>query len=147
MATTKTYRPKFNITILDDDILYNKLIKNQIKDYFEDYGIINNCSFNVAAFDNQKELLGHVNNRTDVVILDYYLQNGSNAIEVMNKVKKLNKKCKFVIISGDRNIDTYYRTFWNGASGFIQKDKFAGLKACRIIEDLCVSNNQKIRKN
>lgn len=147
MTTTKTYRPNFNITILDDDIFYNKLIKNQIKGYFEDFGVINHCKFNVAAYDDQKDLLGHINSKTNVVILDYYLQNGTNAIDVMNKIKKVNKNCKFLIISGSQNVDTFYKTHWNGASGFIKKDKFAGLKACRLIEDLCINNNPKIVKN
>lgn len=144
MKLIRTHVPKFTISILEDNLYYNRLIKNQISCYFEDYGIINNCSFTVRSYINSSDFFSNFSGNTDVALLDFYLQDGETALSVMDKIKKVNEKCKVLIISGTQNLETYYKTFWQGAADFVLKDKFAALKTCRIIEAMC---SEKLTKN
>jgi response regulator of citrate/malate metabolism len=143
MKISKPGIPKFRIAILEDNLYYNKLMKNQISCYFEDFGMYNHCSVTVKSFVNTSDFVSNLSINTDVVLLDFYLQDGENALGVMDKIKTANEKCKILIISGSQNLDTYYKTFWKGAADFIMKDKFAALNVCRIIEAICTEKMTK----
>lgn len=125
---------KFKIVILEDNLFYNKLLKKQLDDYFENLGVLTNTVFSVKSFTNTKEFLDNISDKTDVALLDFYLEDGENALKVMEKIKAKSKNCKMIIISGIKNMDSYHKTSWMGAVDFIAKDRTAPLRTCRIIE-------------
>ncbi len=125
---------KFKIVILEDSAFYNKLLKKQFDDYFENLGVVTSCAFSVTTFTNTKDFIENLNENTDVVLLDFYLENGETALTVMEKIRKKCNKCKVIIISGAGNIHSYYLKFWNEACDFISKDGTAPLRTCRAIE-------------
>lgn len=127
---------KFRIAVLDDNLFYNKLLFNHIKNYFDEYGLINNCVFSVKSYVNTYDFIENLSEKTDVVLLDFFLENGENAIHVIEQIKQKCPDCKVIVISGVRNIDTYYKTYWLGAVDFVYKDKSAPLRACRLIESI-----------
>jgi len=125
---------KFKIVILEDNLFYNKLLKKQMDDYFENLGVLTNCVFSIKTYTNTRDFLNNISADTDVVLLDFYLGDGETALKVMEEIKKKNRNCKVIIISGIKNIDSYHKTSWMGAVDFIAKDRTAPLRACRIIE-------------
>jgi len=127
---------KFRIAVLDDNLFYNKLLFNHIKNYFDEYGLINNCVFSVKSYVSTYDFIENLSEKTDVVLIDFFLQNGENAINVIEQIKQKCPDCKIIVISGVRNIDTYYKTYWLGAVDFVYKDKSAPLRACRLIESI-----------
>lgn len=127
---------KFKIAILEDNLFYNKLLKKQMDDYFENLGVLTNCVFSIKAFTNTNEFIENLSANTDVALVDYYLQDGETALKVMEKIKNKSNNCKVIIISGVKNIHTYYKTFWLGAVDFIAKDRTAPLRSCRLIESI-----------
>jgi len=127
---------KFKIAILEDNLFYNKLLKKQLEDYFENLGVLTNCVFSIKAFTNTNDFVENFSENTDVALLDFYLQDGETALKVMEKIKYKSANCKVIIISGVKNIHTYYKTFWLGAVDFITKDRTAPIRSCRLIESI-----------
>jgi FixJ family two-component response regulator len=135
-ATAKPTIEKFKIAILEDNLFYNKLLKKQLEDYFENLGVLTNCVFSIKAYTNTNDFIENLSENTDVALLDFYLQDGETALKVMEKIKHRTEHCKVIIISGVKNIHTYYKTFWLGAVDFIAKDRTAPLRSCRLIESI-----------
>lgn len=128
--------PKFKIAILEDNMFYNRLLKKQMDDYFENLGVLTNCVFSIKSFTNTNDFVEHLSNDTDVTLLDFYLEDGETALKVMEKIKEKNPECKIIIISGIKNVHSYYKTFWLGAVDFITKDRTAPMRSCRLIESI-----------
>jgi len=127
---------KFKIAILEDNLFYNKLLKKQLEDYFENLGVLTNCVFSIKSFTNTNDFVENLSENTDVALIDFYLQDGETALKVMEKIKYKSADCKVIIISGVKNIHTYYKTFWLGAVDFITKDRTAPIRSCRLIESI-----------
>jgi FixJ family two-component response regulator len=125
---------KFKIAILEDNLFYNRLLKKQLEDYFENLGVINNTAFSIKSFTSTNDFVENLSPNTDVALLDFYLQDGETALKVMEKIRAKAENCKVIIISGVKNIHSYYKTFWLGAVDFISKDRTAPLRSCRLIE-------------
>lgn len=127
---------KFKIAVLEDNLFYNRLLKRHMEDYFENLGVLTNCVFSIKSYTNTNDFVENLSENTDVALIDFYLQEGETALRVMEKVKEKSQNCKIIIISGVKNIQTYYKTFWMGAVDFIKKDPSAPLRSCRIIESI-----------
>ena len=125
---------KFKIAILEDNLFYNRLLKKQMEDYFENLGVLNNCVFSIKSYTSANDFVENLSPNTDVALLDFYLQEGETALKVMEKIRHKAEHCKVIIISGVKNIHTYYKTFWMGAVDFISKDRTAPIRSCRLIE-------------
>lgn len=127
---------KFRIAVLEDNLFYNRLLKKQLEDYFENLGVMSNTVFSIKSFTSTNDFLENFSPNTDVVLLDFYLQDGETALKVMEKIKSRAPECKVIIISGVKNIHSYYKTYWLGAVDFISKDRTAPLRSCRLIESI-----------
>ncbi len=125
---------KFKISILEDNMFYNRLLKKQLDDYFENLGVLTNCIFSIKSFTNTADFVKNFSAKTDVALLDFYLEEGETALKVMEDIKEKSPDCKVIIISGIKNIHSYYKTFWLGAVDFIAKDRTAPIRCCRLIE-------------
>lgn len=127
---------KFKIAILEDNMFYNRLLKKQLDDYFENLGVLTNCVFSIKSYTNTNDFVNNLTEGTDVALLDFYLEDGETALKVMEKIKEKSPECKIIIISGIKNVHSYYKTFWLGAVDFITKDRTAPLRSCRLIESI-----------
>lgn len=127
---------KFKIAILEDNMFYNRLLKKQLDDYFENLGVLTNCVFSIKSYTNTNDFVNNLTDGTDVALLDFYLEDGETALKVMEKIKEKSPECKIIIISGIKNVHSYYKTFWLGAVDFITKDRTAPLRSCRLIESI-----------
>ncbi|MGZ3901717.1 MAG: response regulator, partial [Bacteroidia bacterium] len=105
-------------------------------DYFENLGVLTNCVFSIKSYTNTHDFINNLSPDTDVALLDFYLGEGETALKVMEQIKEKSKTCKVIIISGIKNIHSYYKTFWLGAVDFIAKDRTAPLRSCRLIESI-----------
>jgi FixJ family two-component response regulator len=132
----KTTIQKFKIAILEDNMFYNRLLKKQLDDYFENLGVLTNCVFSIKSFTNTTDFINNFSESTDVALLDFYLEDGETALKVMEQIKEKSKDCNVIIISGIKIIHSYYKTFWLGAVDFVNKDRTAPLRTCRLIESI-----------
>jgi DNA-binding NtrC family response regulator len=105
---------RFNILVVDDDEAMVFLLRNYLRKHF------GNC-LNIQTFTNGDTCLDHINDRTDLVILDYYLkeQNGS---EILESIKMLNPLTEVIVFSSSEDITAAIESFRKGARDYIRKD-------------------------
>ena len=110
---------KLNIFIVDD----NKLLVISLKKYLEDrFG----AGVNISTFYDGESCLENINENTNIVILDYFLdgenRNAKNGIEILKEIKKHNAKTKVIMLTRNEDVAVAIESFHEGASEFMVKD-------------------------
>jgi len=103
------------IFIVEDNPVYNKLVVNYL----------NSKKFNrIESFLSGEECLKNINMKPDIIIQDYLLE-GMNGIEVLKATKKLQPQIEFIFLSGQDSVDVAINTMKHGAYDYIVKDQMA----------------------
>jgi DNA-binding NtrC family response regulator len=143
MSPDKNKVTQFRVSILEDNVFYNTLLRSHIRNYFDAFPLLYDCQFSVTAFTSAHDFISNLGEHTDVVLMDFYLDNGSNALSVLKRIKeKTLGKCKIVIISGCAEVAEYFKSAFIELSDFIVKDLQAPDKTCKVLEAICF---EKIR--
>lgn len=121
------------IFIVEDNSIYNKLIASHLR---------SNNFKRIESFLSGEECLKNLHKNPDIVIQDYLL-NGINGLEVLKETKKKNPKTEFIFISAQESIDVAIDTIRHGASDYVVKNQFAFKKLIDKIHDL--RKTQKIK--
>jgi len=111
MVTTKNPL----IFVVEDNQVYNRLIVSFLK---------TNKLTNVESFLTGEDALEAMVKQPAVVIQDYLLE-GMNGIEVLKKAKKIVPTVEFIFLSGQDNIDVAINTMKYGAYDYVVKDQMA----------------------
>ena len=103
------------IFVVEDNQVYSKLIVS----------FLNTNKFtNVEAFTSGEDALQAMTRQPAIVIQDYLLE-GMNGIEVLKRAKKIVPNVEFIFLSGQDNIDVAINTIKYGAYDYIVKDQLA----------------------
>ena len=125
------------IYIVEDNQVYNKLIVSFLK---------TNKYTNVESFTNGEEAIKAMERQPDIVIQDYLLE-GMNGIEVLKRSKKIAPNVEFLFLSGQDNIDIAINSMKYGAYDYIVKDQMALKKMVSKIQKIqSVSNLESTHK-
>ena len=103
------------IFIVEDNPVYSKLIVSFLKT--QQYT-------NTATFASGEEVLDAMDRKPVVVIQDYLLE-GMNGIEVLKKAKTIHPEVEFLFLSGQDSIDVAINSIKYGAYDYIVKDQMA----------------------
>lgn len=106
-----------NLFIVDD----NKSMVTALKHY------LNNMfgnSVKISTFYTGKSCLEKIDKSTDVVILDYFL-NDENGNEVLKMIKKRNPKTEVIMLSSNEDISTAVEALQIGARDYVVKNNSA----------------------
>ncbi|MDP4205608.1 MAG: response regulator [Bacteroidota bacterium] len=103
------------IFVVDDNPTYNKLVVSYLK---------SNNFLEVKSFLSGEECIQHINENPDIIIQDYLLE-GINGIDVLKGVKKKHPSIEFIFLSGQDNIEVAINTMKFGAFDYIVKDEVA----------------------
>jgi DNA-binding NtrC family response regulator len=123
--------PKYPlIFIVEDNSVYNKLIANQLRTH---------KLIHTESFLSGEECLKNIHRRPDIVIQDYLLD-GINGIDVLIATKKKYPKTDFIFLSGQDNIEIAINSIKFGAYDYIVKDQYALNKLTDKINKLIVSH-------
>ncbi len=128
--------PHYKIVVAEDNEFYNKLITRNIKKYIGQLALIRGFTFEVKSFTTFGDYARNLESDTDIVITDYYLNDGYNAMDVIDSVKRKAYLCKIIVLSQMQTINTAVCTLLEGACEFIYKDKKAIEKSCYIVEEI-----------
>lgn len=134
--------PNFKIVVLEDNDFYNKLMTKHIKNYIGEMALSKGFTFDVSSFTSYSDCERNFSDDTDVIITDYYLNDGFNAMNLLDLVKKRASKCQVIVLSQIQNINTAICTLLEGACEFIHKDKKAFQKSGHVVEAI-ISQNLK----
>lgn len=135
--------PHFKIVIVEDDEFYNKLLTRHIKNYISEIALLRGFTFELQSYSTFKDCERNLESDTDIMITDYYLNDGYNAMDLLDSVKRKAYLCKVVVLSQIQSINTAICTLLEGATEFIYKDKRAPEKSSYIIEDIISHHLQR----
>lgn len=117
---------RLNLFIVDD----NKSMVMALKFYLSNrFG----TSLNISTFDDGESCLEEVDEKTNIVILDYFME-GKNGLEVLKAIKKINPKTEVIMLSCNEDMGLVIETFRNGATDYIVKAPSAWKTLTNLIE-------------
>lgn len=103
------------IFIVEDNPVYNKLIINYLQ----------SKNFNrIESFFSGEECVKRISEKPDIIIQDYLLE-GIDGIEVLKQYKKVHSHAEFIFLSGQDSVDVAVNTLKLGAFDYIVKDQMA----------------------
>jgi DNA-binding NtrC family response regulator len=103
------------IFIVEDNPVYNKLVVNYL----------NSKKFSrIESFLSGEECMKNISMKPDIIIQDYLLE-GMNGIEVLKATKKIHPQIEFIFLSGQDSVDVAINTMKHGAYDYIVKDQMA----------------------
>lgn len=132
----KKLKRQFKIIVLEDNEFYNTILTRHLKNYTDEMEYGRDLSFDIESYTNAGDCLRNLKSDTDIAIVDYYLGESKNALDILKAIKAKCVNCKVIIISQFKNIKTYYQTLNEGAYHFIFKDRNALSKSCFTVEDI-----------
>lgn len=124
------------IFVVEDNRVYNKLIVSYLK---------TNKFNNVMPFYSGEDTINNLYRNPDIIIQDFLLD-GMNGIDVLKKAKEQNPDIEFIFLSGQDNIDVAINTMKYGAYDYIVKDQMALKKMVNKINKI-QSVNKLVKSN
>lgn len=108
----------FLIFLVDDDISFLKLLENYIHQFFK--------KVTIKTFTTGEDCLHNLNEKPDIVLMDYILNsnfpNAMNGIKVLDKIKQAEPTINVILFSGQDHIDVAVDTMKHGAFDYIVKN-------------------------
>jgi DNA-binding NtrC family response regulator len=106
------------IFIVEDNSVYNKLIVNHLRSH---------KLIRTESFLSGEECLKNIHRKPDIIIQDYLLD-GINGIDVLKATRKKYPDTEFIFLSGQDNIEIAINSMKFGAYDYIVKDQHALVK-------------------
>ncbi len=116
------------IFIVEDNSVYNKIIANHLRSH---------KLIRTESFTSGEECLKNINRKPDIVIQDYLLD-GINGIDVLRATKRKYPETDFIFLSGQDNIEVAINSMKYGAYDYIVKDQFALTKLTDKINKIMI---------
>jgi two-component system response regulator AtoC len=116
---------KLDLFIVDDNALLAKDLKLFLENKF-------GTDLNITSFRNGESCLKMVNAKTNIVILDYFLE-GENGLEILKSIKAINPNTEVIMLSGNDDIAIAIKTFRAGAKDYVVKGTSDFKKLTKII--------------
>lgn len=102
-----------SLFIVDDNNLMVATLERYLKSKFGD-------SLRISTFGDGKSCLEKVDEKTNIVILDYYME-GQNGLEVLKSIKAKNPKTEVIMLSSNEDMELAVKTFRAGARDYVVK--------------------------
>ena len=116
---------KINLFIVDDNKSLVAALKQYLQNKFE-------ANINITTFYDGESCLEKVNQYTDMVILDHFL-NGKNGLEVLKEIKEINPKTEVVMLTSNEDIALAIESFKAGATDYVVKGPSSWKKLTKLI--------------
>ncbi len=114
-----------NLFIVDD----NQLMVTGLQHYLENrFG----TDLNISSFCTGASALKYVDDTTNIVILDYFLQ-GENGNEVLKSIKQINPKTEVIMLSNNEDMGIAIVSFRNGATDYVIKGEKSFKKITSLV--------------
>jgi PleD family two-component response regulator len=119
---------EFNLFIVDDDKASAIALKEYLSNTFQD-------RLKICTFFDGESCLKNINEKTDVVILDYFFSN-KNGNEILRAIKERNPRTEVIMLSGNEDLETALESFKLGAKNYILKGKTAWRKISKLVRSI-----------
>ena len=122
---------KIRVFIVDDDVIFLKLLKMDFLQYPE---------YETISFPTGELCLEKLNELPDVIILDYYLNgldiHAMNGIEILDKIKAYNPDIPVIMLSSQDKIEVAIECMHHRAFDYVVKSETAFMRIQRIINSI-----------
>ncbi len=118
------------IFIVEDNSVYNKLIVNHLRSH---------KLIRTESFLSGEECLKNIDRKPDIIIQDYLLD-GINGIEVLKAARKKYPGTEFIFLSGQNDIEVAVNAMRYGAFDYIVKDANALKKLTDKINKIMIQH-------
>ncbi len=105
-----------SIFIVEDNTMYAALLKRELEK--------NNYN-NISTFSTGEECLAHLSDCPDIILLDHQLEGQLNGIDVLRKIKSLNRNIKTIFLTAHTKLDLALDALRNGAYDYVIKNEIA----------------------
>ena len=126
-----TNTAKKNIFIVDDDVLFAKMLSNCVS---------KNGQNTVRLFTTGEACLEALSENPDIIILDFYLnsvsKNAADGSQILETIKKRNSGIHVIMLSSQESYGTALKTIIKGAEQYVIKSKDAIDEIENIIKKL-----------
>jgi DNA-binding NtrC family response regulator len=128
------------IFIVGDNPVYNTLVVNHLRTHKLNH---------IESFRSGEECLKNISRKPNIIIQDYLLE-GINGIDVLVATKKKYPEIDFIFLSGQDKIEVAINCMKFGASDYLVKDQYALNKLTDKINKILIhreriSSNKKFR--
>jgi len=107
--------------IVDDDPMLSEMLADDLQEAFPD--------LRVKTFATGEECLAHLQEKPDLVVLDYYLntreKEASNGIDILRQIKGLNKALPVIMLSSQKRYAVAAHSIVYGAIHYVIKSQTA----------------------
>ena len=122
---------KIKLLLVDDDALYLKGLEIEFRQH---------ADFDIVTFATGELCMEHLNEKPDLVILDYHLdginKHAMNGIETLDKIKAFDAEMPVLMLSSQDKIDVAVSCMHHGAADYIVKSETAFLRLQKSITSI-----------
>lgn len=131
-----------SVFLVDDDQMYLMSLKNELSQRFK--------NIRLRTFLSGEDCIKHMNEKPDIIVIDYRLAddstNAMNGVEVMKQIKSISKDNEVIIISGQDKLDVVINAIKNGAAEYIPKTENTYQRLHSVLKN-SISNLKLFRTN
>lgn len=117
---------KFKIFIVDDDPLLLRAMQ---------YALSEHRNLDIACFDSGKSCIKNINEKPEVVVLDYHLGD-SNGSDVLKTIKRVSPLTKVIMLTSETSKKISLQSIQDGAYDYIEKNENSCLRVANIIKHI-----------
>jgi two-component system, OmpR family, response regulator len=147
MNTNSNHNGALSVFLVDDDNMFLKSLEHHLMQKLKHNVII-------KAFSTGELCLKNLEEKPDIVVLDYFLnsrdQHAMNGVQVLEKIKLANPETAVIMLSGQDKMQVAVDSMRHGAFDYVVKNESAFLRAQNVIKNainaLKTSNELKYYK-
>lgn len=111
---------QLNLFIVNNDPILISTLKVYLEDQYKN-------SLKITTFTDGESCLSSVSENTDIVILDYFLNNKNVGLEILEAIKKINPITEVIMFSSNQNVALAIDSIRLGAKDSIVKGRKGSL--------------------
>jgi len=125
------YSKTFKLFLVDDDALFLKSLEIEFRQ---------KTDFLIETFATGELCIAHLDNKPDIIILDYYLdgleKDAMNGIATLDKIKDFNQDIPVVMLSQQDKIEVAVSCMHHKAFDYVVKSETAFIRLEQIIPSI-----------
>ncbi len=125
--------------LIEDNEFYNNIFAEKLRFYLN--RLMKDCAFSyqLDTYTEADRGIASLHYDTDLVFLDYYLDNGQTALQLMGQIWARCPHCEVVVLSQYVFFTTKLISLLQGAKACYTKEENTFFKSCAIAERLIIS--------
>ena len=119
---------KAKVFLVDDDSIFLKVLETQFQE---------KTKHEVKTFSNGEDCLKNLEEKPDIIFLDYYLNPSDpnqTGLKILDKIKKVDSKINVVMLSSQDSIEVAVNCLKHEAFDYIVKSEAAFMRAQKAIQ-------------